>query len=260
MLRFFIFIVFLCVFNVSNVEATTLKVATSTSTENSGLLTYLIPHFTNLSNIEIEYTAVGTGAALKLGREGKVDVLLVHAAKAEKAFMDKGYGSRREFIMFNDFVFVGADSTTFNDLNSFFKYVIDNEQQFVSRGDNSGTHKKEEALWLAYNYDPIGEPWYIETGYGMGKTLVEANSRRAFTLIDRGTWLAKEDQVDLQIVFENSAQLLNPYSAIVVNSASSNSSAANQFVDWLLTENTQQLIADYRVNNKILFKPAAKYY
>lgn len=242
---------------VSSPMAKTLQIGTSTSTENSGLLTYLLPHFTQQTNIDVNYIAVGTGAALKLGREGKVDVLLVHSEPAELKYMAQGFGSRREPFMFNDFIIVGKDQNTYTDLPHFFKHLVDNQLFFVSRGDSSGTHKKEEILWQQFNYDPIGEPWYIETGLGMAKTLLEANVRQAYTLIDRGTWLAKESQVDLTIVFENAPQLLNPYSAIVTTTEKQNYAVANQFVDWLLSDKAQTLIGEFRVNNNVLFKPIA---
>lgn len=239
-------------------EASILRLGTSTSTANSGLLNHLLPKFTEDSEIEVTYRAVGTGAALKLARDGKLDVLLVHAAEAEQKFMAQGYGSRREFVMFNDFVIVGPRPFGVKNLYGAMKVI---PHTFVSRGDHSGTHKKEQMLWLEVGYDPIGEPWYMETGSGMGNSLVIANKLQAYTIIDRGTWLANRDSVSLIIAFENSPFLMNEYSAIVVTSSTENlnTEAANRFVDWLLSSPIQQHIASYKVNDTSLFKPKALY-
>ena len=175
--------------------------------------------------------------------------------------MAQGYGIRREFVMFNDFVIVGPKPFAVDDLSQAMKVIISTPLTFVSRGDHSGTHKKEQMIWSEVNYDPIGEPWYMETGSGMGSSLLVANKLQAYTIIDRGTWLANKNKVSLRIAFEKSPLLMNEYSAIVVTSSFEllNTKGANRFVDWLLSADIQQHIANYKVNQQSLFKPKTLY-
>ncbi len=254
-IKFLLILSLFCFYSLS-AQAKTLSIATATSIENSGLLAYLLPLYTKDTNVEVEYTAVGTGAALKMGRKGEVDVVIVHAPDSEKKYMLQGYGSRREFFMFNDFILLGMDELKQTTFNAILKEIADLQYKFVSRGDNSGTHKKEQALWEGIGIDPIGEYWYIETGKGMGDTLKVAEVEKAFVLTDRATWIAKSDELKLKIVHQNDIQLLNPYSAIIVKSETQliQTELANQFVDWLLSAKGQKAIASYKIKGQILFK------
>ena len=239
-------------------QSATLKVSTATSIANTGLLSYILPKFTQQTGIKVDYTVVGSGAALKMGRQGKVDVLLVHAPTAEDKYMQEGYGNRREFIMFNYFVLVGPkELINSKDLSSSLQLIAKNELLFFSRGDNSGTHKKEQVLWEGIKTDPVGELWYIETGLGMAATLKAADAEQGYILTDRGTWISTKDQLKLKIVYENDSQLLNPYSAIVVRSLKQKiqTELANKFVNWLLSDQGQNLIATFRVKQQIPFIP-----
>lgn len=240
------------------IAAATLKLSTATSIANTGLLSHILPKFTQQTGIKVDYTAVGSGAALKMGRQGKVDVLLVHAPTAKDKYMQEGYGNRREFIMFNYFVLVGPkELINSKDLSSSLQLIAKNELLFFSRGDNSGTHKKEQVLWESIKKDPVGELWYIETGLGMAATLKAADAEQGYILTDRGTWISTKDQLNLKIVYENDSQLLNPYSAIVVRSLKQKiqTELANKFVNWLLSDQGQNLIATFRVKQQIPFIP-----
>lgn len=252
----FLLILSLFSFYSLSAQAKTLRIATTTSTENSGLLAYLFPLYTQDTGVEIKYTVMGTGATLKVGRKGEVDVVIVHAPDSEKKYMLQGYGSRREFFMFNDFVLLGMDELKQTNLNAILKEIADFQYKFVSRGDNSGTHKKEQALWGKVGIDPIGEYWYIETGKGMGDTLKDAETEKAFVLTDRATWIAKKAELKLKVVHQNDIELLNPYSAIVVKSQNKliQTELANQFVDWLLSAKGQKLIAAFKIKDQVLFK------
>ncbi len=240
----------------------TLRLATTTSTDNSGLLGALLPAFQRDSDIEVQVIAVGTGKALRLGEHGDVDVVLVHARAAEDRFVAAGFGVDRRDVMFNDFVVVGprADPDrlgTAASTGDAFKRLALGRQPFVSRGDDSGTHKKERALWQAIGVKPAGA-WYREAGQGMGKVLQMASELRAYTLTDRGTWLALRDKLDLAIVFEGGQALRNPYGIIAVNPARHpevNHAAARKLIDWITSPRGQQLIGAYRRHGEQLFHP-----
>lgn len=242
-----------------------ITLATTTSTENSGLLDYLLPKFQQDSGIEVRVIAVGTGKALKMAQEGDVDLLMVHAKPAEEAFIKAGYGVDRTELMHNDFVFVGpkddpAGLAKLIDINVVMTALLDTKTGFVSRGDDSGTHQKELSLWRQANVTPNVE-WYRETGQGMGKTLQIANEMQAYTMIDRGTWLSYQGKVDLQIAFEGQPPLFNQYSVILVNPErypDLNTEAAKGLMDWLISEQGQALIGAYRVKDQVLFTPNAK--
>ena len=199
--------------------AADLRLITTTSTENSGLTDYLITEFTNDTGINVHLVAVGTGKALAIARNGDADVILVHSKPDEQAFVEQGYGVERVSIMYNDFILVGPK--VFKDIDSMtgvLKSIEAGEQLFVSRGDDSGTHKKELQLWQTSGVTTQGN-WYRESGQGMGKTLQIASELDAYTLTDRGTWLAQNSNqpLRLQIVFEGDEQLYNPYSVIAVS-------------------------------------------
>lgn len=246
------------------VENKAITLATTTSTENSGLLDYLLPKFQQASGIEVRVIAVGTGKALRMAQDGDIDVLMVHAKPAEEAFIKAGYGLERIELMYNDFVFVGpkndpvglGELTEINDVMSKIAYA---ETLFISRGDDSGTHKKEQRLWDQAGVMP-SEDNYREAGQGMGKTLQIANELQAYTMIDRGTWLSYHDKVDLDIVFAGEPNLFNQYSVILINPQrypDLNTKGARELIDWLISEQGQALIGEYKVQAQVLFTPNA---
>ncbi len=249
-------------------ENQTLILATTTSTENSGLLAAILPVFTEETGITVDVIAIGTGAALQRGRDGDADVLLVHAKTSEEEFIAEGHGTKRSEVMYNDFVVVGPMNDPAGildikeDVNKAYATILDLEATFISRGDDSGTHKKELFLWTEAGLEPSGD-WYVEVGKGMGDTLVMAAEMGAYTMTDRATFLSMRDNLDLQIVFEGAPPLFNQYGVIPVNPDKNdliNHDAANEFVEWLLSTETQKLIGEFGVEQfgQPLFIPNAK--
>ena len=241
-----------------------IRLATTTSTDNSGLLSYLLPAFEKSTGYRVHVIAVGTGKALRMGRDGDADVLLVHAPESEMEFVDAGYGSIRRAVMYNDFVLVGPDpaSATVEISDDIFKalaQIADNELTFISRGDNSGTHKKELDLWRTGEIDPKGR-WYREVGQGMGKVLQMAAELDAYTLTDRGTWLAYQNKLPLVIVSQSDPHLHNPYHIIAVNPERYNyinSDGAEALISWVTSTTGQSLIGRFMINDTLLFTPSA---
>jgi len=239
--------------------------ATTTSTEQTGLLDAIIPLFTEETGVEVKVVAVGTGQALEMGQTGDADVLLVHAKASEEAFVADGYGVERFDVMYNDFVLVGFEPLPdglSNDILGAFKHINDTGATFVSRGDDSGTHKKELALWKKAEIEPTGE-WYLSAGKGMGEVLQMADEKHAFTLTDRGTYLSMKDELELQIVVEKSDDLLNQYGVIAVNpdkNPTVHLKEAQRFVDWILSDETQKMIGEFGVEafGQPLFIPNAE--
>jgi tungstate transport system substrate-binding protein len=236
-------------------QAQKLVLATTTSTDDSGLLDYILPDFENEYNVNVEVIAVGTGQALKLGEDGNADVLLVHARALEDAFMEAGHGVRREDVMYNDFVIVGPSEDPggiqgMTDAAAAFKQIAESQSPFVSRGDESGTHTKEKAIWSAAGIEPSGD-WYISAGQGMGAVLTMANEQQAYTLSDRATYLARTlEGIDLKIMVEGDPILFNPYGVIAVNPEKSpeiNAELANTFIDWLTSLPVQEKISQFGV-------------
>jgi len=236
-------------------EPAKLTLATTTSTENSGLLAYLLPFFEEEYNAAIEVIAVGTGQALQLGEDGNADVLMVHARAKEDAFMDAGHGVRREDLMYNDFVIVGpdADPAGIKGMASApeaLAKVAGAGASFVSRGDDSGTHTKEKAIWAEAGVEPAGD-WYISAGQGMGAVLTMADEQQAYTLSDRATYLARTlEGTELVILVEGDPILFNPYGVMAVNpgkNAQINNELANQFIDWLTSLPAQEKIGEFGV-------------
>lgn len=245
-----------------------LKMATTTSTEDTGLLDYLQPLFKEATGWDLQWTAVGTGEALKLGSDGEVDVVLVHAKSSEEEFVTSGAGVERFPVMYNDFVVVGpADPIAkTDDADAVFKAISDQQLTFVSRGDDSGTDKKEKKIWEDLGIDPAANPNYLESGDGMGATLTMANEKNAFCMTDRGTWLKQkndsENEYVIDIVCEGGKSLLNQYGVIAVNPdmfEGINNEGANAFIEWICSEEVQQLIAEYGVEEygQALFTPNA---
>ncbi|HKK04525.1 MAG TPA: substrate-binding domain-containing protein [Gammaproteobacteria bacterium] len=243
---------------------TPLRLATTTSTDNSGLLDVLLPKFKKATGISVHVIAVGTGKALRLGANGDVDVLLVHAPPAEMKYMHAGHGVNRRKVMYNDFVIVGPASDPAGikggkDAVKAFEAIAQHHATFVSRGDDSGTNKKELILWKDAHIKPSGK-WYRAAGQGMGKVLQIAGELNAYTLTDRGTWLAYEDKVPLKIVVQGDARLFNPYHVIAVNPneySDVDYTGAMQFIAWLTSVPGQREIRDYRLHGKQLFHPTA---
>lgn len=239
----------------ANAETQTLILATTTSTENSGLLAYLLPTFEETYNVSVDVVAVGTGQALQLGEDGNADVLLVHAHALEDAFMEAGHGSRREDVMYNDFVILGpADDPAGimgkNRASRAFELIANAQAPFISRGDDSGTHTKEKEIWAAAGIEPAGD-WYISAGQGMGAVLTMANEQQAYTLSDRATYLARTlEGIDLEIMVEGDPILFNPYGVIAVNPDKGEhiqADLANLFIDWLISMPTQAQIGEFGV-------------
>lgn len=232
-----------------------LILATTTSTQDSGLLDVILPEFTAETGVTVDVVAVGTGQALQLGVDGNADVLLVHARAREDAFMEAGDGVRREDVMYNDFVIVGpaddpADVRNAESAVDAFARIATAEAPFVSRGDDSGTHTKEKAVWTAAGIEPTGD-WYISAGQGMGAVLTMANEQLAYTLSDRATYLARTlEGTELEIVYEGDPILFNPYGVMAVNPDKNeqiNNELANQFIDWLIAVPTQEMISEFGV-------------
>ena len=240
--------------------------ATTTSTQDSGLLDVLIPAFEKQSGYTVKTVAVGTGQALKMGQEGNADVLLVHAPASEKTFMEGGFGAERFLVMHNDFIIVGpaSDPAGLKGMTSAldaFKKIAAATAPFVSRGDDSGTNKAELALWKQAGITPEGA-WYIETGQGMGATLKIASEKGAYTLTDRATYLANKGDLSQEILVEGDNVLLNVYHVITVNPAKwpkVNVEGAKAFAQWLISPDTQKMIGEFGKDKfgQSLFTPDA---
>ncbi len=235
-------------------ENPALILATTTSTQDSGLLDVLVPAFEQETDYTAQVVAVGTGEALKMGEEGNADVLLVHAPSSEVTFMENGFGSDRRLVMHNDFVIVGPsdDPAGIRGLGPVeaLAAIANSGASFVSRGDDSGTHKKELSLWTSAGIDPTGQDWYVETGQSMGTTLTIASETAAYTLTDRATYLAYQDNLLLEILVEGDPSLLNVYHVIVVNPElwpDVNNAGAIAFANFITSDQGQGIIADFGV-------------
>lgn len=243
-------------------------VQSTTSTANSGLYDHLLPVFTDQTTIRVNVVAVGTGQAIRNARNCDGDVLLVHAKSAEQQFVDDGYGVARADLMYNDFIVVGpagdpagvAETTSVAEALS---AIAETSSLFASRGDDSGTHKKEQSLWQDAGVDPTaasGE-WYRETGSGMGATLNAGIGMNAYVMTDRATWISFGNKSDFRILFEGDDALYNQYGVILVNPEKCpavNRKAGQKFIDWLLSDSGQSAIGSYRVDGQQLFFPNAK--
>lgn len=226
--------------------------ATTTSTVDTGLLDELLPIFKEQTGYEVSTIAVGTGEALRMGEEGNADVLLTHAPASEQPLVDKGDVINYQLVMHNDFVIVGpaSDPAKIKGMKSAadsFKKIMDSSSAFVSRGDDSGTHKKEKSIWEKLNVEPKGD-WYIEAGAGMGDTLRMASEEQAYTLTDRGTYLAWKDKLDLEVMVEGDKVLLNIYHVMQVNPEKNdkiNAEGAKAFVEFMVSPDTQKIIEDF---------------
>ena len=236
-----------------------LKVASTTSTRDSGLLDILLPEFERANHCRVDLIAVGTGAALTLGEAGDVDAILVHARAAEEKFMDAGHGVRHEPFMHNFFIIAGPTddpaAARGSDAVAAMQKIADGKHRFVSRGDDSGTHQREQSLWQKLGCRPEWDN-FVESGQGMGPTLIMADEMNAYVLTDEGTWLKQSEKFQLVPLVRGADNLKNSYSVIVVNPAQHsavNSKLASKFADFLISKQAQKLIANYKINGQRLF-------
>lgn len=246
--------------------AQTIVVASTTSTEQTGLFSYLLPEFKKASGIDVKVVALGTGQALDMGRRGDADVLFVHDQAAEEKFVADGFGLQRYAVMYNDFVLIGPanDSAKVKgkDIVEALKKIAQSNTHFISRGDKSGTHAAELRYWKLANLEnKVGRGnGYKECGCGMGQALNMASSLNSYVLADRGSWLSFKNRGDLAILVEGDNKLFNQYGVILVNPAKHPQTKAVQgqkLVDWLISKNGQQAIANYKINGQQLFFPNA---
>ena len=244
-----------------------ITVASTTSTEQSGLFGYILPLFETPIGIKVRVVALGTGQALDLARRGDADVVFVHAKAAEEKFLAEGHGVKRYPVMYNDFVLIGPKSDPARiaggkDIIEALKQIQANQAPFVSRGDKSGTHMVELDLWqvAGIDLDKAKGPWYRDTGQGMGPALNTAASMNAYLLADRGTWLAFRNRGDLAILVEGDKRLYNQYGVMLVNPdkhPTVKKDLGQAFIDWLISPDGQKAIADYRIGGERLFIPNA---
>ncbi|MCE5209300.1 MAG: substrate-binding domain-containing protein [Chloroflexi bacterium] len=245
-----------------------LILATTTSTQDSGLLDVLVPEFEAEFGVEVDVIAVGTGQALTLGQDGNADVLLVHSRAKEDEFMAAGHGVRREDVMYNDFVILGPENDPagikgMTNAVDAFKKIAETQSEFLSRGDDSGTHTKELSIWKKAEIEPTGD-WYISTGQGMGEVLTMTNEQQGYTLSDRATYLARtKEGLDLVVLVEGDKDLFNPYGVIAVNPEKGtfiNADLATKFIDWIISVPVQEKIASFGLEEfgQSLFIPDSK--
>ena len=242
-------------------------VSSTTSTQDSGLFGHILPLFKAKTGIEVKVVSQGTGQALDTGRRGDADVVFVHAKSAELKFLEEGFGLKRYPVMYNDFVLIGPKSDPAgikgsNDIVAALKTIKDKGAPFISRGDKSGTHVAELALWNAAGIDIEAQkgPWYKSIGQGMGAALNTASARNAYVLADRGTWLSFKNRGDLLIAVEGDKRLFNQYGVMLVNPAKHptvKKDLGQQFIDFLVSPEGQKVIAGYKVNGEQLFYPNA---
>lgn len=252
---------------VARAQGTFITVASTTSTEQSGLFREILPAFRAATGIEARVVALGTGQALDMGRRGDADVVFVHDALAEERFVAEGFGVRRHEVMYNDFVIVGPKSdpaqAAGRDVAAALRAIAQARAPFASRGDNSGTHAAELRYWKAVGVDPAAGKgsWYRETGSGMGPTLNMGSSANAYVLTDRGTWLSFRNRGELAVLVEGDTRLFNQYGVILVNPQRHphvKQDAGQRFVDWLVSPAGQRAIAAYRIGGEPVFFPNAR--
>ena len=244
-----------------------ITVASTTSTEQSGLFGHLLPIYTQKTGVQVRVVALGTGQALDTGRRGDADVVFVHDRVAEEKFVAEGYGLERKEVMYNDFVLIGPNDdpakSAGKDIVAALRRVAAAKAPFVSRGDKSGTHAAELRYWKTAGIDleAAKGPWYKETGSGMGPALNTASSLNAYILADRGTWLNFKNRGELKILVEGDSKLFNQYGVILVNPvkhAHVKKELGQQFIDWLVSAEGQKAIADYKIGGEQLFFPSAR--
>ena len=247
------------------VLADSIRLATTTSTYNSGLMGYLLSHYAKVSDTEVQVISVGTGKALKMAENGDVDLVMTHAPAAEAHFIDQGFGIEAQRVMHNDFVLVGpkgdkAQVSGARTVTQGLSLIMASNQQFISRGDDSGTHKKELQLWQHLGALPTFDG-YFESGRGMGHSLQMASEIGAYTMSDRGTWLALKNKLELRLVLESDPRLINPYQVMLVNPkrhGHANINSARQFAQWIVGASGQEAIGNFRIDDEVLFVPSAR--
>jgi tungstate transport system substrate-binding protein len=250
-----------------NAQEKSIVVSSTTSTEQSGLFGFILPIFKMKTGIDVKVVAVGTGQALDIGRRGDADVVFVHDKPAEEKFVAEGYATQRNEVMYNDFVLIGPKSDPAKisggkDIQAAFKKIASSQAPFVSRGDKSGTHAAELRYWkdAGITIAP-GTNWYKETGSGMGPALNTASAMNGYILADRATWLTFKNRGDLAILVQGDPKLFNQYGVMLVNPAkfpNVKKAEGQAFIDWLLSKNSQDVIASYQVGGEQLFFPNAK--
>lgn len=246
-------------------EENIIRLATTTSTYNSGLLDSLLPVFEKKFDTKVHVIAVGTGKALRMGRDGDVDLVMTHAPAAEKAFVGLGHGVEPKSVMYNDFVLVGPDTDPAgieggSDIAEALRAIAESKSQFISRGDDSGTHKKELALWKDAGTESKFDG-YKEIGQGMGKVLQISDELRGYTMADRGTWLAYKERLQLKVMIQGDKRLFNPYQVIVINPErykGLNTEGARALAKWLVSAEGQSMINNFRINDEVLFHGSAQ--
>jgi len=239
-----------------------LRMATTTSTDNTGLLKTILPEFEAKTGYQVQVVAVGTGKALKMGRDGDVDVVLVHAPDAEKKFVADGYGIKRQGVMYNQFIIIGPETDPAGVIAAesaaeALTLIAQNKAKFISRGDDSGTHKKEQDLWQTADLAPNGK-WYMEAGQGMGKIIQISGELDAYTLSDSGTWLVHQEKSPLKSLYQGDKVLFNPYGIIAVNPVlhkDVNHKGADALIDWITSKEGQKRIGNFRFHGEQLFVP-----
>lgn len=243
-----------------------ITVASTTSTQNSGLFSAILPLFEKKTGIKVRVVAVGTGQALRIARQGDADVLFVHHKPSELQFVEQGFGVKRFEVMYNDFVIVGpkldpAGIKGFKEVGLAFKTIAQLKKLFISRGDDSGTHKKELSIWAKLGFNPLkySGDWYQEVGAGMGATLNITAAKLGYTLSDRGTWTSFKNKQELTILLSGGPKLLNPYGLILINPEKHPHTKVyegTQFIYWVMSQEGKDAINSYRINNLQLFKAA----
>lgn len=255
----------MCFAAFSPAQAQTLRLATTTSTANTGLLEYLLPKFRQRSGISVQFIAVGTGAALKIGEQGDADLVIVHDREAEDRFMAQGFGLERRDLMYNDFVILGVPADParlrgMDDAAEAFKRIRNANAAFVSRGDKSGTHMRELLLWQEAGIEPKWTGYYLSIGQGMGTALIMAYEKNGYVLSDRGTHIAYQGKTRLQVLVGGDKRLLNPYGVIAVHPSRHprvKHADALRLIDWLVAKEGQALIGAYKIGGAQLFYPMA---
>lgn len=248
---------------------TRIRMASTTSTQNSGLFDYILPLFEKKTGVKIDVVAVGTGASIEIGKRGDADVVFVHAKELEMKAVEEGFFVNRHDVMYNDFVIIGPsnDPAKIKGLKSAtdaFKKIAESGSSFVSRGDKSGTNTKELAIWKKTGIEPAGQKWYLEVGQGMEKTQRIADEKRAYTLTDRGTWLATKDKdkLDMIIILEGDPTLFNQYGVMAVNPEKFKTvkyKEAMEFVNWIISKEGQDAVGSFKdKNGNQMFIPNAK--
>ena len=252
--------------SLSFAQEKSIVVASTTSTEQSGLFAYLLPIFKSKSGIDVKVVAVGTGQALDIGRRGDADVVFVHDKPAEEQFVAEGFSTKRYEVMYNDFILIGpkndpAKIAGGKDINEALQKIAASQSPFISRGDKSGTNAAELRYWKNAGINPAGEAWYKETGSGMGPALNTASAMNAYILTDRGTWLSFKNRGDLMIVVEGDRKLFNQYGVMLVNPErfpQVKKVLGQTLIAWLISKDGQSAIASYKIDGEQLFFPNAK--